>query len=109
MFKPMIIYRYEEEKLLLIKNNEEIIKMNIKIKKDSKVTSENIKSYIIDFLNFDSRFENDKDSIVYDLNFIENYHGIKIDEVEVVDCFAEGFIRITLNYDNGDVNYYEIV
>lgn len=98
---------YEEEKLLLIKNNEEIIKMNIKIKKDSKVTSEIIKSYIIDFLNFDSRFEKDKEEIVKDLNFIEDYYGIKIEEVDVVDCFEQGLIRITLNYDNGDVNYYE--
>ena len=107
MFYGMIIYMYEEEKLLLIKNNEEIIKMNIKIKKDSKVTSETLKSYIIDFLNFDSRSENDKEAISYDLNFIENYYGIKIEEVEVVDCFEKGLIRITLNYDNGDVNYYE--
>lgn len=107
MFYGMIIYMYEEEKLLLIKNNEEIIKMNIKIKKDSKVTSEIIKSYIIDFLNFDSRFEKDKEEIVKDLNFIEDYYGIKIEEVDVVDCFEQDLIRITLKYDNGDVNYYE--
>lgn len=81
--------------------------MNIKIKKDSKVTSEIIKSYIIDFLNFDSRFEKDKEEIVKDLNFIEDYYGIKIEEVDVVDCFEQGLIRITLKYDNGDVNYYE--
>lgn len=83
--------------------------MNIKIKKDSKINSETLKNYIIDFLTFDGRFENDKKAISYDLNFIENYYGINIEEVEIFSDFASGLVRITLNYDNGDVNCYEIV
>lgn len=83
--------------------------MNIKIKKDSKINSETLKNYIIDFLTFDGRFENDKKAIEYDLNFIKNYYGINIEEVEIFSDFASGLVKITLNYDNGDVNCYEIV
>ena len=81
--------------------------MNIKLKKDNKINSETLKNYIIDFLTFDGRFESDKEAIEYDLNFIQNYYGINIEEVEIFSDFASGLVKITLNYDNGDVNYYE--
>lgn len=81
--------------------------MNIKLKKDNKINSETLKNYIIDFLTFDGRFESDKEAIEYDLNFVENYYGINIEEVEIFSDFASGLVKITLNYDNGDVNYYE--